>query len=98
MNDVTLLENCVTLYAITRHTFTPEEFHYKHKQQDMKKLLILAIIASFVTLTSCEVEVRDGHHYHHPMGWEHSHHPDHHETYDHGYHHDHNGLEIEVHH
>ena len=47
-------------------------------------------------LSSCEVEVRNGHNYHHPMGYEHHHHPDHHEVYNHGYHHDEHGGEIIV--
>jgi hypothetical protein len=64
----------------------------------MKKILLATIAASFILLlSSCEVEVRDGHHYHHHAGWEHAHHPEHHEVYNHGYHHDGHGAEIEVH-
>ena len=59
----------------------------------MKKL-IAAVFASLIFLSSCEVEVRDGHRYHHPRGYEHQHYPDHHEVYNHGYHHDAHGGEI----
>jgi hypothetical protein len=62
----------------------------------MKKLLV-AVVAAFIFLSACEVEERDGHHYHHPMGWEHRNHPDHHEVYNHGWHHDEHGGEIVVH-
>ena len=62
----------------------------------MKKILLVAA-AYCLLLASCEVEVRDGHHYHHPMGWEHSHYPNHHEVYNHGYHHDAHGNEMDHH-
>jgi hypothetical protein len=61
----------------------------------MKKLLLAVAVLLF--LSSCEVEVRDGHRYHHYRGWEHRHYPDHHEIYDHGYHHDAHGNEIIIH-
>jgi hypothetical protein len=62
----------------------------------MKKSII-AIVALLFLLSSCEVEVRGGHYYHHPWGYEHRHYPDHHEVYNHGYHHDEHGDEIIVH-
>ena len=63
----------------------------------MKKILLSATAIFLLLSSSCEVEVRDGHHYQHPMGYEHAHYPDHHEVYDHGYHHDSHGGEIDVH-
>ena len=62
----------------------------------MKKALF-ATIAALLFLSSCEVEVRDGHNYNHPHGWEHEHYPEHHEVYNHGYHHDSHGAEIIFH-
>ena len=59
----------------------------------MKKLL-LAAVAAILFLSACETEIRDGHHYNHPYGYEHRHYPDHHEHYDHGYHHDAHGAEL----
>ena len=61
----------------------------------MKKQII-AIAAAIILLSSCEVEVRDGHRYYHHHGYEHAHYPDHHEVYNHGYHHDAHGGEIIV--
>ena len=61
----------------------------------MKKAF-MAVAAALVLFSSCEVEVRGGHTYHHPWGWEHHHYPDHHEVYNHGYHHDEHGGEIIV--
>jgi len=65
------------------------------KTKAMKKSL-LAVVISVIFLSSCEVEVRDGHTYHHPHGYEHHHYPQHHEVYNHGYHHDSHGGEIIV--
>jgi hypothetical protein len=62
----------------------------------MKKILLAATAIVFL-LSSCEVEVRDGHHYNHAHGWEHRNHPDHHEAYNGGYHHDSHGNEMEHH-
>jgi len=59
----------------------------------MKKLLF-AVSLIIIFLSSCELELVDGHPYHHRRGYEHSHYPDHHEKYDHGYHHDSHGGEI----
>lgn len=64
----------------------------------MKKLLLATVAAMILLVSSCEVEVRDGHNYHHMHGYEHSHYPSHHEVYDHGYHHDGHGAEIEIRH
>ncbi len=61
----------------------------------MKKTLT-AVFALCIFISSCEVEVRDGHRYNHAHGWEHAHYPDHHEVYNHGYHHDSHGAEIIV--
>ena len=60
----------------------------------MKKLLLPAVTAVLLLLSACEVEIRDGHHYHHAQGYEHRHYPEHHEAYNHGYHHDSHGGEI----
>ena len=62
----------------------------------MLKILITAVVA-MMFFSSCETEIRDGHHYHHARGWEHENHPDHHEQYNHGYHHDAHGGEIIIH-
>ena len=62
----------------------------------MKKLLLIIAVA-FIFLSSCEIEERDGHQYHHARGWEHHHYPEHHESYNHGYHHDEHGGEIIIH-
>ena len=43
----------------------------------MKKILSAGVIG-LMLLSSCEVEVRDGHHYDHARGWEHQHYPEHH--------------------
>jgi len=59
----------------------------------MKKLLF-AVSAAVMFLSSCEIEMVDGHRYHHRRGWEHSHYPNHHEIYNHGYHHNRHGDEI----
>lgn len=64
----------------------------------MKKIIIAVAALGLIGLSSCEVEVRDGHHYHHHPGWEHEHYPNHHEVYDHGYHHDSHGDEIIIKH
>ena len=63
----------------------------------MKKAFIAAA-ALLIFLSSCEVEVRDGAHYHHAYGYEHHHYPEHHEIYNRGYHHDAHGNEIIIHH
>jgi hypothetical protein len=65
----------------------------------MKKSVLAVVIAVLFLslLQSCEVEVRGGHRYNHPHGWEHSHYPQHHEVYNHGYHHDEHGGEIIIH-
>ena len=62
----------------------------------MKRLIFGGAAMMLLFLSSCEVEVRNGHNYHHPMGYDHHHHPDHHEVYNHGYHHDEHGGEIIV--
>ncbi len=59
----------------------------------MKKSFI-AVAATLVFLSSCEIEYRGGLRYYHPWGWEHRHYPGHHEVYNHGYHHDEHGNEI----
>lgn len=64
----------------------------------MKKIIIAALFGAFVSLSSCEVEVRDGHRFYHHHGWEHEHYPEHHEVYHHGYHHDRDGHEIIIEH
>jgi hypothetical protein len=61
----------------------------------MKKVLLAAIVA-ITLLSSCEVELRDGHRYHHYRGYERAHYPDHREVYNHGYHHDARGGEVNV--
>ena len=72
-------------------------FQPKNQTSKIMKKVLLAVVTMVIFLSSCEVEVRDGHNYHHPMGWEHRHHPDHHEVYNHGYHHDAHGGEIVIH-
>ncbi len=61
----------------------------------MKKLF-LTISTAILFLSSCEVELRDEHRYHHFRGYEHSHYPEHREIYNHGYHHNDHGEEIIV--
>ena len=66
------------------------------KSAIMKRTIVAVASLLIIFLSSCEVEVRDGVHYHHPWGYEHRHYPDHHEVYNHGYHHVAHGGEIIV--
>jgi hypothetical protein len=59
-----------------------------------KSIVICAIVTGLLFLSSCEIELRDGHSYPHAMGWEHRHNPSHHDYYNHRFHHDKDGNEI----
>lgn len=59
----------------------------------MKKI-VLVLAVTVLSLSSCELEFRDGQRYHHYWGYEHAHYPDHHEAYEHGYHHDAHGVQV----
>ena len=53
-------------------------FFYQKNKQMKKRLLAGALLMCMMYLSSCYVEVRDGHRYHHMWWHRHHHHMDHH--------------------